>query len=190
MPRCSGCAPGGYRVVGLKNGHGLIRVLNILADSQADLPAIGDTDRPAGIFADLLEDGEQNCREDRNDGDHDEQFDQRKALTSKALTSEDWANRFHGSFLSQKGRRHPLPGEVGTAALCRQNEASPPLPYAGMTRIRFLGLAHCPLSRHYLPTPPAVSKKFMNCIVARRWQRSQARSFGGSTVPQATQCLS
>ena len=52
---------------------------------QAELLLVGQAGGLARLFAGLGEDGEEDSGEDRNDGDHDEQLDQREAAPAAWL---------------------------------------------------------------------------------------------------------
>ena len=56
-----------------------IIILRVLDEGQAQLLFVGLAGGAAGILPYLLENGEQDGGEDRDDSDHNEQFDQRKA---------------------------------------------------------------------------------------------------------------
>ena len=87
MSRHSRRPAGNRRVICLEDGHGLIIILRVLDHRQADLPTVGNARCPAGIFADILEDGEQNGGENRDDGDDDKQLDQRERTDSSRVNS-------------------------------------------------------------------------------------------------------
>src|ERR1051326_4121130 len=59
----------------------LVIVLCVHVDSGADLLDVGQATRCAGALTSLSKDGEQNCREDGDNGDYYEQFNQRKTIS-------------------------------------------------------------------------------------------------------------
>jgi len=62
-------------------------VLGVHRDGQTHLPDIGDTGRLPGLFAGLSEDREENGRQDRNNSDHDKQFNEGE---SAAVGAHRW----------------------------------------------------------------------------------------------------
>ena len=116
---------------------------------QPDLLAVGDAGRPPRVLPHLLKDGKQYRRENRDNGDDDEQFYQRKAagVWWRSLVSFPLLGRPR-----RDAKRPPSQGS-GDGGLAGAKRANPPLPYAGMTRIRFLGLAEAsqPVTKYRHP---------------------------------------
>jgi hypothetical protein len=66
--------------------------------SEADLLEIIAATHPGRGFADLLHCGEQKPDQDRNDRDHDQEFNQGKGMTTNAVANHEgspgtWATR-------------------------------------------------------------------------------------------------
>ena len=59
-------------------GIRLVVVQHVLVECQPNLFQIALAGRPASILADFGKDGKQNCREYRNNGDDNEQFNKRE----------------------------------------------------------------------------------------------------------------
>ena len=61
----------------------LVVVLNVEHGSGADLPVIGETRGLARLLARLGKDRKEDPGQNGNDGDHDEQFDERKGRSAR-----------------------------------------------------------------------------------------------------------
>ena len=75
----AGRGPGRHRVVGVEDRKGLVVILDIHPDRRADLAQVRDTGDLAGFLPRIREDRKKYRGEDRDYGDHNKQFDQRKS---------------------------------------------------------------------------------------------------------------